>query len=412
VSFQTNFAGEPSTNQHKHSAISTLLKRQNVRWRKMSLQFSTHTALPFTRKFLDRRNNMETLYVSLIVVIALAALMASVVRMIASRLDRTDRELKERLKIASLVSAKLERGRWHWKYVEVQGIRRLFGLYCPSNFNPERKTTLWIGADGVTLFRREGNMAGVNGLQEAAEERGHLLAIVYPERTRHLGIVSGWNMPNGFLRFKRKWSNDVIYVREVITALRNGIRLDDVALVGFSAGATLFHAVASEVEEGAVQLVVSVCGTVIGRKQPRKGIALLSVHGNDDPRLPLEGGTGRSKITLMLVALGHTGILRSAPKQEVRLYALANGLNYPSIWQSDSQMYTITKEYSAPTQTPVVQLLLLREYGGHSFPNRKVGGKNESALSKKHGQPIPRDKFDFFGKVDTLAARANQRAAM
>src|SRR5271165_771726 len=94
-------------------------------------------------------------------------------------LDKSDRLLKERLRFASAVSARLNPGRWHWFFVVVDERRRLFGLYCPNNWDASRRTPVWIAADGVTLFRREGNMAEVNGLEAAAEANGCLLAVLY-----------------------------------------------------------------------------------------------------------------------------------------------------------------------------------------------------------------------------------------
>src|SRR5208282_4873986 len=77
----------------------------------------------------------------------------------------------------------------HRLSVRVRREHRPFRVRVPKE---QKRRSAVVALDGVTLLNQEGNMGSVNGVDEASERHGFVAIHPIP-RTRHLGIVAGWN---------------------------------------------------------------------------------------------------------------------------------------------------------------------------------------------------------------------------
>jgi hypothetical protein len=51
------------------------------------------------------------------------------------------------------------------------------------------------------------------------------------------------------------------------------------------------------------------------------------------------------------------------------------------------------KRTFGPGPVPVVEYIIRRPHGGHTYHGRRTGAGTESVLSRKHGRPLPPEAF-------------------
>jgi poly(3-hydroxybutyrate) depolymerase len=246
--------------------------------------------------------------------------------------------------------------------------------------------------DGVTLFNREGSMGAINGLDDASD-RYRFVAIYPIPKIRYLGILAGWNAEGGFLSYRHGY-DDVEYINQICRDLQ----IQRFYAVGFSAGAQFAHVLAGRLL-GMVAGVVSVSGTWLGTEPPPPpGTAALIFHGEDDPVLPYRGGTGSLK-TRVLVWLGNRNVRWSRPDLQAVAYAAANHYqDDPAVFESP---FYVKRRFQHSPGVPVEEYMIRRPFGGHTYHGRKTGTGTESLLSRRHGRPLPPEKFSV---NDVMAA--------
>jgi poly(3-hydroxybutyrate) depolymerase len=311
----------------------------------------------------------------------------AVLRIAGWRLDATNRKLRRHLKEQRTLPRNIVPGEY-WFTVSINREMRLARLIVPAGYR--RGGRLVVAADGVTLLRREGNMEVGNGLADWARERGFALAILYPAKSRYAGLLSGWNFPQGMVLHLPWRSNDLAYAQTTIETLREALKPSDVVAVGFSAGVDLFEAL---LENGAVKIdvLLSLCGTRLRRLFPAKGTKLVAFHGDNDPRLPWEGGVGRNLLTWVLILLGNWRILRSSPRGLVEAYCDANWFDFERPSSREERNCHTVQVWLGVNRPQVVLVKMHGQYGGHSFPGLK---SVHSLLAKKHGVAAPREIVD------------------
>jgi len=262
------------------------------------------------------------------------------------------------------------------------GERRPFRLHVPED--PDLRLDPVIAFDGVTLWNPEGNMGGINGLDEASDK--YKFVAVYPiPKTRYFGSIAGWNTPGGCLTYRAGY-DDLDYVQEIFTLLS----IERAYAIGFSAGAQFAHILAGKLP-GRITGVGSICGSWLGTEpQPAPGTALLVVHGEEDPVQPYHGGPARMMRVRLLAALGNRNLLLSRPDLQAQAYAAANAYGpVPQI--EETEVYV--KRTFGPGTAPAVEYLIRHPYGGHTYHGRRTGKGTESDLSRQHGRPLPPEKF-------------------
>jgi poly(3-hydroxybutyrate) depolymerase len=318
-----------------------------------------------------------------------------------SKLDPSDAMLDRKLAQSEVLDAnELSPGHEYWLRLYVGGIPRLYWLFVPPAYDPSKRSRLVIAADGVTILCRRGNMAIVNRWQEAASRKGFLLAVLVPERARYGGIVSGWNYPAGYLRFSRKRNNDVRYVNRLADELAEKLSPSDILLGGFSAASDLLIEVVRNAHDPRIfKGVISICGTVLRRKNLPAGVGYLGINGIADTTLPWEGGAGSLKVKV-LSWLGNRSVKRSRPEDQIRLFAAANGYGEePRVRRT--YLFHRVDQYNPSLHTACVQVVIGHPYGGHAMPSRETGSGADSRF-KSHGDPIPPEHFELFDLVEEV----------
>ena len=123
---------------------------------------------------------------------------------------------------------------------------------------------------------------GLSDMRDKAEQEGFIVA--QPDG----GLLgNAWDVLTG--------SPDIEFVRALVADVESVAPLDParVHASGFSNGGGLANRLACEAPD-LIASVASVAGTYIGAAvcEPGRPVAVLAIHGDDDPIVPYEGGLG------------------------------------------------------------------------------------------------------------------------
>ena len=178
--------------------------------------------------------------------------------------------------------------------ITVNGRIRSFLLHIPPRLGSPR--ALVIDLHGVGI-RAEGQER-ISGLDTVADANGFI--VVHPQ-----GVENSWADGRGPTLARRSGVDDVGFISALIDTLVGQYDIDPrwVFATGLSNGAFMVNALACDLSEkiAAFAPVAGTLGTDV-ECAPALPVAVMVVHGTDDPLVPFEGGrmAGRGGIRTIL----------------------------------------------------------------------------------------------------------------
>lgn len=181
--------------------------------------------------------------------------------------------------IGCLTTSKAQRQR-----INFEGQKRDFIIYTPKNYSSSNKNF-------PVVFNFHGG--GMSNLEQMFYTKMNKSAdknqfmVIYP-----LGINKDWNV--GFEMSYQKGSNDIGFIKEMLTFLKGKYKIDEKALyaTGLSRGGFLCHRIAAEMGDtfAAVASVgAPLPDSVQFYNQSKHKIAVLQVHGTADEVVKYDG---------------------------------------------------------------------------------------------------------------------------
>jgi len=174
------------------------------------------------------------------------------------------------------------------KIIYHQGVKRIYHIYLPKNFDWKTPTPMVIalhggGGKGRT-FDKETTQ---NTLTMEADKLG--LVLVFPE-----GMDKHWNDGRTELFKKKKAYDDVGFISKIIDRMikNYGIDASRVYATGISNGGLMSIRLAIDLTEkiAAIAPVASQLSKVLENKEPSLPIAIMILNGTSDPLIPFHGG--------------------------------------------------------------------------------------------------------------------------
>ena len=134
-------------------------------------------------------------------------------------------------------------------------------------------------------------MERLTGLSKLADRKGFLVA--YPD-----GLNRSWNGEYGAGRAEARRVDDVRFTANLLDTISRRFAIDErrVYATGISNGAMLTSLLACELSDriAAIATVAGSIGVDADRRCiPSRPVAVLEVHGTEDPLVPFEGGATR-----------------------------------------------------------------------------------------------------------------------
>ncbi len=294
-----------------------------------------------------------------------------------------------------------------------EGKWRQVDVHLPKGYTADGSpSNLLIGLDGLVINKQPG-MAGTNGLAAQADKSNFIGVFPHAQSFRLFPKVNvtawqadgaGFLTPGSWLVPKGKF-NDLKFIGDVERTMKATLPIKDTALAGFSEGGNVAHQVAANLGVDRIQGVAVVEGTVMGREAPAPaGLRVLIVQGNDDPTIPINGGSGG--LTQMLSSLGHKNIETSKPTGQISRYLGPNGFEGLSTVSSGPGF--VQTIYPAAQSRNGGELRFVELLGGkHAWPNRSTSETaDHSALARLNGGP---SAFDVNSRIAdfVLAGKAS-----
>lgn len=247
------------------------------------------------------------------------------------------------LLLACLAPSKAQRQRLNF-----EGQKREFIVYTPKNYsNSKQKFPLVFNFHGGGMSHLE-QMFYTN-MNKSADKNQFI--VVYP-----LGINKDWNV--GFEMSYQKGSNDIGFVKEILSFLKEKYQIDEQAIfaTGLSRGGFLCHRIAAEMPT--VFAAVAAVGAPLPDSvkyyhQAKAKIAVLQVHGTADEVVKYEGK--EKAYASALVSFNYW-----KAKNEIHTEPTQRILKYGA---NDTEV-TIT---TAQNKTHSVKLISIKN-GGHTWP--------------------------------------------
>ena len=246
--------------------------------------------------------------------------------------------------------------------LEHGGMDRQYQLYISPGYDADSPAYLIMILHG-------GSMTGTDMLDMTSSrfnewvDEQHLNAIVvYPD-----GIGKGWN--DGRVREQRAYNegiDDVDFLLTLVDTIASdyNIQTDALFLAGFSNGAGMSYRVACEHPErvAAIAPVSNMIASTLPCT-PASPVALLSIIGDEDPILPLEGGDlffGEMPMGSVL-SLDET----LAVWHDVNAcQGYGDALDWPNADSEDGTIIQVTEALDC--EQPVTSMIVHR--GGHTWP--------------------------------------------
>jgi polyhydroxybutyrate depolymerase len=250
------------------------------------------------------------------------------------------------------------------------GVARTWAVYVPSSL-PTTPVPLVVGLHGglgsADTFRRD------TRFDELAEREGFIL--VFPEAVEGGAVALGgrevsersWNAIGCCGSAPRRGVDDIGFVTGLVERLAGELPLDRgrVYLAGSSNGAMLTAAIACRNPGFAAAYVVNAGATMDPGCAPRQAVNLLSIHGDADPNVPIDGGKGTAGLQPNMVY----------PSLSAGLEPFVRGgrCGTPARVRDDASV--TTDRWTCTEGTEVVSMVL--HGAGHGWP-----GAPESALGQ------------------------------
>ena len=216
--------------------------------------------------------------------------------------------------------------------------------------------------------------------------------VVYPAGTGSREGLFTWNGGNCCGEALADASDDVGFVRELLTALEGRLPIDRsrIHATGMSNGAMMAYRVAAELADRIASIVPVAGPLALADIAPSRPVSVLHFHGTLDQFTPLEGGIGRRSVT----RVSHRPVLEG-----ILQWVHADGC--PAEYACDvvpctDEGITIERFAWGPGRDGSEVVFYRLEGGGHTWPGRKPDSffLGPSALSLDANAII----WDFFVK--------------
>jgi len=173
------------------------------------------------------------------------------------------------------------------------GEERTYRLYVPTSLKPGTKVPLVVGLHGG--LGSGDNFAQVSGFEDVAQSEGFI--VVFPDGVKG-GMGSTWNAGGCCGQAQRANVDDVGFLAALIDMLEQQEPIDParVFMTGHSNGAMMSFRFGCERPE-LVKAIAPVAGTIETPDcKPAHGTNLLTIHGDADENVPIDGGIGSRSI--------------------------------------------------------------------------------------------------------------------
>lgn len=247
----------------------------------------------------------------------------------------------------------------------VDGIERRYYLHVPPGLDPQRPVPLLIALHGGGATAR--SLIESSGLDAVADREKFIVA--YPE-----AVSRQWNNGSrgGTLKVRHGNADDVGFVSKLIDRVSSKHRIDPgrVFATGMSMGAMMCYRLACELSDR-IAAIAPVSGPLTEEMKgcrPSRPVAVLAIHGTEDPIVPYEGGS-------------YGGIWRKlgnvlSAEASARYFARLNGCGEkaevaaPVDRVPDDGTRLVRETYSGCREGATVELLTI-EGAGHVWPGGK-----------------------------------------
>lgn len=200
----------------------------------------------------------------------------------------------------------------------VDGSRRTYRLYVPSSPAGQKQLPLLLALHGGFGSGRQLEQSA--GFNQLAEQHGFIVA--YPDGTQLALPGDGrvWNGGRccGIAAQDRQNVDDVSFLTALITHIgaEHPVDVRRVYVTGHSNGGIMAYRIACERSE-LIAAIAFQAGTLeIEPCRPARPVSVYSLHGADDPSMPLHGGRGER-------ALSRTDF--ASPVESVKTWAALDG---------------------------------------------------------------------------------------
>jgi len=292
-----------------------------------------------------------------------------------------------------------------------EGKWRQVDVHLPKGYTADGgPANLLIGLDGLVINKQPG-MAGTNGLAAQADKSNFVAVFPHAQSFRLFPKVNvtAWQAdsagiltPGSWLVPKGKF-DDLKFIGDVERTIKATLPIKDTGVAGFSEGGNVAHQVAATLGAGRIQGVASVEGTVMGREAPAPaGLRVLVLHGNQDPTIPITGGSGG--LTKMLSSLGHKNIETSNPTGQISHYLGPNGFEGLSTVSNGPDF--VQSIYPAAQSRNGGEVRFVELIGGkHAWPNRSTTETaDQSVMAGFNGGP---SAFDVNSRIADFVLAGN-----
>ena len=290
--------------------------------------------------------------------------------------------------------------------VQSDGQQRQFEVHVPKGYDGKSDLPVVYMMHGIT--ENMDMMREYSQMDKMADPKG--FAVVYMQAGKEdfpgtLGIYkeNSWNLDHGTLTPRDPKYNDVDYMKDVKKTVEGELKIDKDKeyIAGFSEGGQAAQYMAQEMPHQFAG-IASVHGTILDKdpKPPTDGssppMPMLSILGDDDNILPINGGHGwfsqgvplKGWLTEIVPKVG-----QSEPRAQAPDWAAADGDNVKKVEDNADQQTTTYSGGKAPVEQ-IVRHSHLGWTGSYGGQHAWDGGNNGTA-----GEPHP-DLIQYVSRVD------------
>lgn len=163
--------------------------------------------------------------------------------------------------------------------------QRTYLLHVPTKYDETKPTSLVFAFHG--LSDKAVDFIKYIDIEREADNR-NVIAIV----PQGLGFIPGWNAGNCCGEPQLFKVDDVQFVKDLIAAAQRDLCIDDkrIFAMGFSNGGMFSHRLACELSDVIAAVGPVSGGPMVSECKPTKPIAVLHMHGTNDPTCGYHGG--------------------------------------------------------------------------------------------------------------------------